>query len=108
MDLVASELGLDPVQVRLKNMPEPAEFPFQTATGLQYDSGNYQAAFNKALELADWPNLLKERDAARKDGRLFWSGLSTYVEICSLAPSKGRPAGQWEFGCVRADRPRKL
>src|SRR6202048_409453 len=69
MDLVASELGLDPVHVRLKNMPEPTEFPFQTATGLQYDSGNYQSAFNKARELADWPNLLKERDAARKAGR---------------------------------------
>jgi carbon-monoxide dehydrogenase large subunit len=103
MDLVASELGLDPVQVRLKNMPEPTEFPFQTATGLQYDSGNYQAAFNKARELADWPNLLKERDAARKAGRLFGIGLSTYVEICALGPSKTMAAGGWEWGCVRIE-----
>jgi carbon-monoxide dehydrogenase large subunit len=103
MDLVASELGLDPVQVRLKNMPEPTEFPFQAVTGVQYDSGNYQAAFNRARELADWPNLLKERDAARKAGRLFGIGLSTYVEICALGPSKGMPAGGWEWGCVRIE-----
>src|SRR6266478_6949923 len=103
MDLVASELGLDPVQVPLKKMPETTEFPFQTATGLQYDSGNYQAAFNKARELADWPNLLKERDAARKAGRLFGIGLSTYVEICALGPSKTMAAGGWEWGCVRIE-----
>jgi carbon-monoxide dehydrogenase large subunit len=103
MDLVASELDLDPVQVRLKNMPEPTEFPFQTATGLQYDTGNYQAALNKALELADWAKLLKERDAARKAGRLFGIGLSTYVEICALGPSKTMAAGGWEWGCVRIE-----
>jgi aerobic carbon-monoxide dehydrogenase large subunit len=103
MDLVASELDLDPVQVRLRNMPEPTEFPFQTATGLQYDSGNYQAAFDKARRLADWPNLLKERDEARKAGRLFGIGLSTYVEICALGPSKTMPAGGWEWGCVRIE-----
>jgi carbon-monoxide dehydrogenase large subunit len=103
MDLVASELGLDPVQARLRNMPEPTEFPFQTATGLQYDSGNYQAAFDKARRLADWPKLLKERDEARKAGRLFGIGLSTYVEICALGPSKTMPAGGWEWGCVRIE-----
>jgi aerobic carbon-monoxide dehydrogenase large subunit len=103
MDLVASELGLDPVQVRLKNMPASTDFPFQTATGLQYDSGNYQAALNKAQELADWPKLLKERDAARKAGRLFGIGLSTYVEICGLGPSKTMAAGGWEWGCVRIE-----
>jgi aerobic carbon-monoxide dehydrogenase large subunit len=103
MDLVASELGLDPVQVRLKNMPEPTEFPFQTATGLQYDSGNYQAALDKARQLADWPGLLNERDAARKAGRFFGIGLSTYVEICALGPSKNMPAGGWEWGCVRIE-----
>ena len=103
MDLVASELGLDPVQVRLKNMPEPTEFPFNTATGLSYDSGNYQAALAKAQDLAEWPKLLQERDAARKAGRLFGIGLSTYVEICALGPSKTMAAGGWEWGCVRIE-----
>jgi len=103
MDLVASELGLDPVQVRLKNMPESTEFPFTTATGLLYDSGNYQAALEKAQELAEWPKLLQERDAARKGGRLFGIGVSTYVEICALGPSKIMAAGGWEWGCVRIE-----
>ncbi|HWW87239.1 MAG TPA: xanthine dehydrogenase family protein molybdopterin-binding subunit [Vicinamibacterales bacterium] len=103
MDFVATELGLDPVQVRLKNMPESTEFPFKTATGLLYDSGNYQAALEKAQELAEWPKLLQERDAARKAGRLFGIGVSTYVEICALGPSKTMAAGGWEWGCVRIE-----
>ena len=103
MDLVASELGLDPVEVRLKNMPESTEFPLTTASGLLYDSGNYQHALEKAQELAEWPKLIKERDAARKAGRLFGIGVSTYVEICALGPSKIMAAGGWEWGCVRIE-----
>ena len=103
MDLVANELGLDPLEVRLKNMPESTEFPFTTATGLLYDSGNYQDALEKAQELAEWPKLIKERDAARKAGRLFGIGVSTYVEICALGPSKIMAAGGWEWGCVRIE-----
>jgi carbon-monoxide dehydrogenase large subunit len=103
MDFVASELGLDPVEVRLKNMPAATEFPFTTATGLLYDSGNYQDALKKAQELANWSSLLKERETARAQGRLFGIGLSTYVEICALGPSKIMAAGGWEWGCVRIE-----
>jgi aerobic carbon-monoxide dehydrogenase large subunit len=103
MDLIATEFGLDPVEVRLRNMAEPTEFPFTTATGLNYDSGNYQAALKKAQKLADWPKLLADREAARKAGRLFGIGLSTYVEICALGPSKIMAAGGWEWGCVRIE-----
>ena len=108
MDFVAAELGLDPVAVRLKNMPKPSEFPFKTVTGQVYDSGNYQAALKKAQELAAWPKLLKERDTARKAGRLFGIGLSTYVEICALGPSKTMAAGGWEWGCVRIEMSGKV
>ena len=103
VDIVADELGLDPVKVRLKNFPEPREFPFTTATGLTYDSGNYAGALKKAQQLAKWDKLLKQRNAARKDGRLFGIGVSTYVEICALGPSKIMPAGGWEWGCVRIE-----
>ena len=103
IDCVADELGLDPVNVRLKNFPKPSEFPFATATGLTYDSGNYQGALKKAQQLAKWPQLLKQRDAARKAGKLFGIGVSTYVEICALGPSKIMPAGGWEWGCVRME-----
>jgi carbon-monoxide dehydrogenase large subunit len=103
MDCVADELGLDPVKVRLKNFPKPSEFPFTTATGLVYDSGNYAGALKKAQQLAKWDKLLKQRDAARKAGKLFGIGVSTYVEICALGPSKIMPAGGWEWGCVRIE-----
>ena len=103
INLVAGELGLDPLAVRRKNFPKPGEFPFHAATGLVYDSGNYQAALKKALEMAGWEKLLKQRAAARKQGRLFGIGVSTYVEICALGPSKIMSAGGWEWGSVRIE-----
>jgi carbon-monoxide dehydrogenase large subunit len=103
MTIVANELHLDPLEVRKKNFPKPTEFPFQTATGLQYDSGNYQGALKKALELSRWEALGKERAEARRKGRLFGIGVSTYVEICALGPSKTMSAGGWEWGCVRIE-----
>ena len=103
VDLVAGELGLDPLQVRFKNFPKPGEFPFNTACGLTYDSGNYQGALKKAMEIGNYKALLKQRDAARKQGRLFGIGLSTYVEICALGPSKIMAAGGWEWGNIRIE-----
>jgi carbon-monoxide dehydrogenase large subunit len=108
MDLVADELGLDPIKVRLKNFPKPAEFPFNTATGLTYDSGNYQGALKKAMQLAQWDKLVKRRESARRAGRLFGIGVSTYVEICALGPSKMMAAGGWEWGCVRIEMSGKV
>jgi carbon-monoxide dehydrogenase large subunit len=108
MDLIADELGLDRVKLRLKNFPKPSEFPFNTASGLTYDSGNYQLALRKAQELAQWDKLLRQRDLARKQGRIFGVGLSTYVEICALGPSKMMSAGGWEWGCVRLEMSGKV
>jgi aerobic carbon-monoxide dehydrogenase large subunit len=103
MDIVARELGVDRVEIRRKHFPQPAEFPFATASGLSYDSGNYDAALTKAKELASWDRLLADRTDARASGRLFGIGLSTYVEICAMGPSKAMPAGGWEWGCVRME-----
>jgi len=108
MDIVADELKLDPVKVRLKNFPKPTEFPFDTLTGLTYDSGNYQGALKKAQQISNWNKLTKQRDAARKSGKLFGIGLSTYVEICALGPSKMMSAGGWEWGCVRIEMSGKV
>lgn len=102
-DIVADDLGLDPVEVRRRNFIQPSEFPYKTAAGTVYDSGNYQASLEAAQKLADWDNLLRERDAARTAGRLFGIGVSTYVEICAMGPSKGMPAGGWEWGSVRIE-----
>jgi aerobic carbon-monoxide dehydrogenase large subunit len=102
-DLVAAELGMDPVDVRRKNFPQPNEFPFKTATGLFYDSGNYQGALDKALKIADYTKLRDEQKKARKEGRLVGIGVSTYVEICALGPSSAMPAGGWESATVRIE-----
>jgi len=103
MDIVAAELKRDPVDVRLKNFIKPTEFPFESVAGVTYDSGNYQGALKKARELASWDKLVRERDAARRGGRLVGLGLSTYVEICSFGPSHMMSAGGWEWGSVRIE-----
>jgi carbon-monoxide dehydrogenase large subunit len=103
MNIVADELGLDHVEVRRKNFPAPDEFPFKTATGLFYDSGNYQGALDKALEKAGYEQLREEQKRARDEGRLIGIGVSTYVEICALGPSQAMPAGGWESATVRIE-----
>src|SRR2546426_3270068 len=103
MDVIAREMGVDRLELRLKHFPAPTEFPFATSCGLTYDSGNYQGALAKAKQLAGWDQLLKERAAARAAGRLFGVGVSTYVEICAMGPSAAMPAGGWEWGCVRME-----
>jgi carbon-monoxide dehydrogenase large subunit len=110
MDLVAAELGMDPVEVRRRNFPAPfgGASPFKTATGLFYDSGNYQGALEKALAMADYRKLREEQKKARKDGRLMGIGVSTYVEICAIGPSPATPAGGWESATVRIEPTAKV
>ena len=94
MDRVAQELQLDPVEVRRRNLLAPDVFPYSTPTGLQYDSGNYQAALDKALALADyagWRERQRER-RERHDQRALGIGISTFIEITGgqIAP-EGAP-----------------
>jgi carbon-monoxide dehydrogenase large subunit len=108
MDRVAQELGIDPVKIRQKNFPQRKDFPFKTATGLVYDSGNYRAALNKALKLAGYERLRREQKRLRNQGRYLGIGLSTYVEICGMGPSSAMPAGGWESGTVRVEPTGKI
>lgn len=103
LDLVAADLGVDPAEVRRKNFPAPSEFPFHTATGLDYDSGDYEAALNKAQQIAGYAKLREDQKKARDEGRLIGIGISTYVEICALGPSQAMPAGGWESATVRIE-----
>jgi carbon-monoxide dehydrogenase large subunit len=93
VDAMAHELGMDPIELRRKNFIPPEAFPFTNATGAEYDSGAYAAALERALDLADYPALVRQRDAARARGELMGIGVSTFVE-----PS-GSPGG--ETGLVR-------
>ena len=103
MDLIARELDMDPVEVRRKNFAQPDDFPLPVATGLAYDSGNYQAALDKALEMVGYEDLRAEQARLRAEGRYMGIGFSTYVEICAMGPSAALPAGGWESGTVRMD-----
>ena len=103
MDVIARELNLDPVAVRRRNFPAASEFPFHTATGLMYDSGDYEAALKKALDLAGYEKLREEQQHERGNGKLIGIGLSSYVEICALGPSQAMPAGGWESATVRIE-----
>jgi aerobic carbon-monoxide dehydrogenase large subunit len=103
LDLVAAELGTDPAEVRRKNFPAANEFPFHTATGLDYDSGDYEAALNKAQQIAGYAELRENQKQARAEGALIGIGISTYVEICALGPSQAMPAGGWESATVRIE-----
>ncbi len=103
VDILADELGMDPAEIRLKNFVANEEFPYPTATGLTYDSGNYAAPLDKAMALADYSKILQEQVEARKQGKLVGIGISTYGEICAIGPSPATPAGGWESATVKIE-----
>ena len=103
VDKLAAKLGMDPAEIRFKNFPASTDFPFNTATGLQYDSGDYATAFNKALDIVDYKGRRAEQEAARAEGRLYGIGISTYGEICAFGPSPATPAGGWESASVNVE-----
>ncbi len=80
VDMLAAKLGMDPAEVRRRNLIPPDQFPYRTPTGGLYDSGNYPAVLEKALELAKYDELRQEQAKARSEGRLFGIGLALAVD----------------------------
>ena len=108
MDELAAELGMDPLELRRKNWIKHEEFPFTTVAGLTYDTGNYEAATEKALELMGWDELKREQAERRErnDPVQLGLGISTFTEMCGLAPSRvlgslDYGAGGWEYAAIR-------
>jgi carbon-monoxide dehydrogenase large subunit len=108
MDELAVELGMDPMALREKNWITHEEFPFTTVAGLTYDSGNYEAATERAMQLFDYEGLRREQEARRasSDPVQLGIGISTYTEMCGLAPSRvlgslSYGAGGWEHAAIR-------
>jgi len=87
IDRVARHLGMDRIELRRKNLIRKDEFPYTIPSGSTYDSGDYHAVLDKALAAADYPALVRERDAARRAGKLAGIGISTCLE-----PSGGNSA----------------
>jgi aerobic carbon-monoxide dehydrogenase large subunit len=108
MDDLAAELGVDPLELRKKNWISHEEFPYDTVAGLTYDSGNYEAATARAVELFDYDGLRREQEErrARRDPVQLGIGISTFTEMCGLAPSRVLAslkyvAGGWEHATIR-------
>jgi carbon-monoxide dehydrogenase large subunit len=103
VDMLAAELNMDPAELRVKNFPKPEDFPFNTATGLVYDSGNYEEPLHKAMEIVGYSELRREQAEARAAGKLMGIGISTYGEICAFGPSPATFAGGWESATVKVE-----
>ena len=113
VETAAAEMGVDPAELRLKNFIPPFDGSedqpgYQTQVALQYDSGNYEGVLKRLLEMSDYENLKKDREAARANGKLMGIGLSTYIEACGIAPSAvvgslGARAGLFEAANIRVE-----
>ncbi len=104
----AQEMGVDQAELRRKNFIQPNQFPYQTPVAVVYDTGDYEPALNKAMELADYANFESRRAAAKAKGKLRGIGVASYIEACGIAPSSlvgalGARAGLYEAATVRVN-----
>ncbi|MFA5895663.1 MAG: aerobic carbon-monoxide dehydrogenase large subunit [Thermoplasmata archaeon] len=88
VDILAHKLGMDPAELRMKNFIPPASFPYKSALGWTYDSGDYPAALRKAMDLIGYEELRKEQQEKRKRGEYMGIGISSFTEIVGAGPSQ--------------------
>jgi aerobic carbon-monoxide dehydrogenase large subunit len=107
IDALAREVGVDPVEIRRRNFIPTDKFPYESAPGLVFDSGDYGPALDRALELVGYDQIRKDQQQRREanDTKHLGVGLSSYVEMCGLAPSRvlaslNYGAGGWESATV--------
>ena len=110
MDLFAAEIGMDRAELRRRNFIAPDKFPYENPSGLgtasggakiYIDSGNYEPALDKALAMAGYAGMDTAKAAARKRGKYLGIGLSTYIEVCGVAPSRSGSARSARAGARR-------
>ena len=117
MDLFAAEIGMDRAELRRRNFIQPDQFPYENPSGLytasggakiSIDSGNYEPAMDMALATVGYKDLAAKKAEAKKRGKLLGLGLSTYIEVCGVAPSKwigavgeGWGAAMWESSNIK-------
>jgi len=108
MSKAARELGMDQVEIRRRNFIQPEQFPYQTPVAVEYDTGDYEASLNAAMELADYAGFEQRRAESAARGKLRGIGVSSYIEACGIAPSNlvgalGARAGLYEAATVRVN-----
>jgi carbon-monoxide dehydrogenase large subunit len=88
IDNAAHELEVDPAEFRLQNFIKPEQFPYRSATGFVYDSGDYATALRKALDMLGYEDLRREQAEAKKQGRLLGIGVASFTEVLGAGPGK--------------------
>jgi carbon-monoxide dehydrogenase large subunit len=87
-DIMAHDLGIDPAEFRMRNFIKPEQFPYKSPTGWEYDSGNYHAALQKAMDTIGYTQLRQEQAEKRARGELMGIGISSFTEVVGAGPSK--------------------
>lgn len=108
VETAAREMGMDPVELRRKNFIQPEDFPYETPVALTYDTGNYGASLDRALEIVDYAGFSSRWSQSGLRGKKRGIGFSCYIEACGLAPSQvamslGAGIGLFESAEVRVD-----
>ncbi len=108
VQVAADDMGMDATDIRRRNFIQPSEFPYQTPVALIYDTGNYEASLDKALENSDYAGFGNRKAASKEAGKLRGIGISSYIEACGIAPSNvvgslGARAGLYEAATVRVN-----
>lgn len=106
VDMFAREIGMDPAEVRRKNMVQPDQFPFENRLGWTYDSGNYAVALDRALEMIGYEQMPERKAEARQRGKLLGVGIASYVTIGGVGPSsrmgrEGLIGSTWATAVIR-------
>ena len=106
MDLVAREVGKDPTEVRRLNFIQPDQFPYKSAAGAVYDTGDYEPALDKAMQMIGYDELRAEQQSRRANGerKLLGLGVSSYIEICGFGPKGTAPVGLYESARMRIEQ----
>jgi len=104
VDLAADKLGLDPAELRRRNLIPPKAMPYTNAVGQTYDNGEYERGMDAALKLADWQGFAARRAEAKKRGKLRGIGIGNYIEIAGGFPRERaevtvKPEGRVELVC---------
>ncbi|MCH8167386.1 MAG: xanthine dehydrogenase family protein molybdopterin-binding subunit [Proteobacteria bacterium] len=108
IDKAAREMGIDPIELRRRNFIAADAFPYQTPVAVAYDTGNYQATMDKAVEMADLDGFAARKAESAARGKLRGLGIVHYIEACGIAPSAlvgslGARAGLYEAATVRVN-----
>jgi carbon-monoxide dehydrogenase large subunit len=106
VDMFAKEIGMDPADVRRKNMVRPDQFPYKNGLGWTYDTGNYEAALDRALDMAGRGKIADRKKDARTRGKRLGIGIGSYVTVAGVGPSprmgrEGLIGSTWATGVIR-------